>query len=313
MKEFTNRFLLKASQTGKNQWWMYALGLLVTFTGYFIFQAIMAIPLVAMAANNGIGMAEITRNPNILFDPEAIGINKSILLALMMGMFVFALLGLWIAVKYIHQKNFTSIVSAFEKIRWSRYFFAFALWGSLIIALTLVSYALSPEEMEVRFDFSKFIILLVVAVIFVPIQTATEELIFRGYLMQGFGLAFKNTIAPLIITSVLFGLMHGTNPEAKAHGLLLMLPYYIFFGMFLGMLTLLDEGLELAMGIHCANNLVSSLLITSKNSVLQTDAIFFTSIENPAGEFLMWIAMASLCFFVFYKKYKLTNFKLLIR
>ncbi len=167
--------------------------------------------------------------------------------------------------------------------------------------------------MELRFDFSKFIILLVVAVIFVPIQTATEELIFRGYLMQGFGLAFKNTIAPLIITSVLFGLMHGTNPEAKAHGLLLMLPYYIFFGMFLGMLTLLDEGLELAMGIHCANNLVSSLLITSKNSVLQTDAIFFTSVENPVNEFLMWIAMASLCFFVFYKKYKLTNFKLLIR
>jgi membrane protease YdiL (CAAX protease family) len=172
---------------------------------------------------------------------------------------------------------------------------------------------MSPEEMEIRFDASKFIALLLVAIIFVPIQTATEELIFRGYLMQGLGLAFKNGIAPLIITSILFGLMHASNPEAKAHGLLIMMPYYIFFGAFLGILTLLDEGAELAMGIHCANNLISSLLITSKNSVLQTDAIFYTTSENPGGEFIMWIAMASICFFILHKKYTLSNWKLILR
>ena len=131
--------------------------------------------------------------------------------------------------------------------------------------------------------------------------------------MQGFGLMFKNGIAPLIITSVLFGLMHASNPEAKAHGLLLMMPYYIFFGAFLGLLTLLDEGAELAMGIHCANNLMSSLLVCSKNSVLQTDAIFYTNSENPGGEFFIWFVMASICFFILYKKYKLNNWSLLKR
>lgn len=313
MQNFVNRFLLKGETTGKNYWWMYLLGLFIAFLGYGIFQGIIAIPLMAMAQSNGVSMEQIMQNQTLLFNPDAVGINKSVMLALMMGMFVFALLGLWIAVRFIHQKTLASIITAFEKIRWGRYFFAFALWGSLIVILTLVSYAISPEEMEVHFDFYKFIVLLIVAVIFVPIQTATEELIFRGYLMQGFSQLFKSGIIPLIITSVLFGLVHGTNPEAKAHGLLLMLPYYIFFGAFLAVLTLLDEGLELAMGIHCANNLISSLLITSKNSVLQTDAIFFTQVENPGAEFLMWIALASLCFFVFYKKYKLSNFKLLLK
>lgn len=313
MQGFVNRFLLKGENTGENKKWMYLLGILFTFLGYGIFQGIIAIPLMAKAQSNGISIEQIMQNQTILFNPDAVGINKNVMLALMMGMFVFALLGLWIAVRFIHKKTLTSVITGFENIRWSRYFFAFALWGSLIIALTLVPYAMSPQDMEVHFDLSKFMVLLVVAVIFVPIQTATEELIFRGYLIQGFGILFKNGIAPLIITSVLFGLMHGTNPEAKAHGLLLMLPYYIFFALFLGILTLLDEGLELAMGIHCANNLISSLLITSKNSVLQTDAIFFTQVENPAVEFVTWVVLASLCFFVFYKKYKLSNFRLLLK
>lgn len=310
---FNNLFLIKGFVTGKNEFWHYLLGIVAAFFGYLAFQLIMMVPLVSAAMSNGISMTEIKTNPNILFNPEKIGIDKNLLLALMMGMFVFTMLFLWLALKFIQKKSFTSIITGFEKIRWNRYFFSFGIWAALITILTIGTYLISPQEIEVRFNAGNFAILLLVAVIFIPIQTATEELIFRGYLMQGFGLAFKNGIAPLIITSVLFGLMHASNPEAKAHGLLIMMPYYIFFGMFLGMLTLLDEGAELAMGIHCANNLMSSLLVCSKNSVLQTDAIFYTSSENPGGEFITWIIMASICFFILFKKYKLSNWKLLIR
>jgi membrane protease YdiL (CAAX protease family) len=310
---FNNLFLLKGYVTGKNEFWYYLVGIVAAFFGYLAFQLIMMVPLMSAAMNQGISMTEIAENPNILFDPEKIGINKSLLLALLMGMFVFSLLFLWLALKFIQKKPLSSIITGFEKIRWKRYFFSFGIWSSLLIILTIITYLTSPEEIEVRFDASNFSVLLVVAVIFIPIQTATEELIFRGYLMQGFGLAFKNGIAPLIITSVLFGLMHASNPEAKAHGLLIMMPYYIFFGAFLGILTLLDEGAELAMGIHCANNLLSSLLVCSKNSVLQTDAIFYTSSENPGAEFITWIIMATICFFILFKKYKLSNWKLIIR
>jgi membrane protease YdiL (CAAX protease family) len=310
---FNNLFLIKGYVTGKNEFRYYLFGITAAFFGYLTFQLILMYPLITAAMNNGISMSEITKNPNIIFNPEKIGINKSLLLALMMGMFVFTLLFLWLALKFVQKKPLSSITTGFEKIRWNRYFFSFGIWAALISALTIVSYLTSPEEIELRFDAGNFVILLVVAIIFIPIQTATEELIFRGYLMQGFGLAFKNGIAPLIITSILFGLMHASNPEAKAHGLLIMMPYYIFFGAFLGILTLLDEGAELAMGIHCANNLMSSLLVCSKNSVLQTDAIFYTSSENPGGEFITWIVMASICFFILFKKYKLSNWNLLIR
>ncbi len=310
---FKNLFLVKGFVTGKNDFWMYICGILAAFFGYLTFQLIMMVPLMSAAASKGISTQEILSNPNILFNPDAIGMNRSVLLALMMGMFVFTLLFLWLAIKFIQQKDLTSVITGFENIRWKRYIFSFGIWAVLLVLLTVVSYLVSPEDMELRFDASNFFILLLVSVLFIPIQTATEEILFRGYLMQGFGLLFKNALSPLIMTSVLFGLMHASNPEAKAHGLWIMMPYYIFFGAFLGVLTLLDEGSELAMGIHCANNLVSSLLVCSKNSVLQTDAIFYTTSENPEGEFAIWVVLASICFFVLYKKYQLSNWKLLLR
>jgi len=67
------------------------------------------------------------------------------------------------------------------------------------------------------------------------------------------------------------------------------------------------------MGIHCAHNLDSALLGTSINSVLQTDAIFYTNQENPGGEFIIWIVMATICFFILFKKYKLNNWKLILK
>lgn len=310
---FNNLFLIKGFLTGKNDFLNYVIGIVASFSGYLIFQLIMMVPLLSLAMKNGLTINEIAANPNVLFNPDKVGIHKSLLLALMMGMFVFALLFFWLSIKFIQKKTLASIITGYENIRWNRYFYSFIIWGSLITILTIVSYFISPQDIEVKFNPLQFLILLIVAILLIPIQTAIEEIIFRGYLMQGFGLAFKNGLSPLVITSVLFGLMHASNPEAKAHGLLIMMPYYIFFGAFLGILTLLDEGAELAMGIHCANNLFSSLLVCSKNSVLQTDAIFYSTTENPVAEFGIWILMATVCFFILSKKYQFSNWKLLIR
>jgi membrane protease YdiL (CAAX protease family) len=353
---FNNLFLIKGYITGRNDFWMYVFGLVAAFIGYIAFQLIMLVPLLAAATKQGIGVEEITTNPNILFNPDAMGMNRSFMLALLMGMFVSTLLFFWLFTRLIQHKPLSSILTGFEKFRWKRYFFAFSTWGFLLVAFTVVSYLMAPGDMELRFDAPKFALLFVVALILVPIQTGTEELLFRGYLMQGFSqlnLAkllegfdkhvitrplisflkkkpetydklhhklsgfsarfFRNGIFPLILTSVLFGLMHASNPEVKAHGLLLMMPYFIMFGAFLGVLTLLDEGAELAMGVHFANNLFSALLVCTKNSVLQTDAIFYTSVEEPLSELIAWAIMATVCFFIFYKTYKLSNWKLLIR
>lgn len=310
---FNNLFLNVGAVTGLNEWWMYVLGIFAAMFGYFLAQIFMVFPLMAAATSNGLTMSDIQETPQILFDPEKINMNKNILLALLFSMFVFTFFGLLIVVKRVHRKTLASIITAYDKIRFSRFFFAFAVWATFLIISVLLAYFLNKDDVKIQFDPVNFGFLVLVCVILMPIQTTTEELIFRGYLVQGLSQVFKNGIIPLAITSVLFGMVHMTNPEAVTHGWMTMLPYYAIFGFFLGAITLLDEGLELAMGIHCANNLISSLLITSPNGVLKTDAIFVASSENPGSEFITWFVMALLTFIIFWQKYRWKNFNLLIK
>ncbi len=310
---FNNLFLNSAVVHGYNYWWMYATGILAAMLGYVICQILISFPLMAFALNNGNSFSEIQSNPAILFDVERLGINKNILLAMLLSMFAFALVGLFIVVKRIHRKPLISIITAYNKLRYKRFFFAFTVWAVLIIIITLSAYFISPESVVVQFDPLNFLLLVLVSAVLMPIQTSTEEILIRGYLMQGIALIFRNGIAPLIITSVFFGLLHMDNPEAKAYGWWVMLPYYSVFGAFLGLLTLLDEGLELALGIHFANNFISSLLVTSPTGVLKTDAIFLVKSDDPVVEFVIFIILALITFFIFWKKYRWTNFKLILK
>jgi uncharacterized protein len=310
---FTNAFLKSGILNGENKFWMYLFGIFFLLVGYFVFGAVMCLPLMKRAQEMGATAKEIQDNNYLIFDPEYIKIDKMYILLFQFSIFIFAFLGIWIAIRFIHKKSLTSVLTGFAKFRYSKFWFAFAVWGTLLVATVLVNYVSDPESLQLQFNLSRFLILLLLCCVFLPIQTLTEELVFRGYLVQGFSQIFKNGWLPIILTSLLFGLAHMSNPEVQKHGWSLMYPYYAGFALYLSILTLLDEGLELAYGIHLANNLISSLLITSPNAVIKTDAIFFTNNENPAAEIVLWLCMSIASFIIFWLKYRWKNTNLLVK
>jgi hypothetical protein len=113
-----------------------------------------------------------------------------------------------------------------------------------------------------------------------------------------------------MMTSIIFGSMHILNPEVEKMGYVIMV-YYIGTGLFLGVITLMDEGMELALGFHAANNLVGALLVTSDWSVFQTHSIFKDMSEPSAGAdvILPVVIVYPILLFIFSKKYKWTNWK----
>lgn len=144
----------------------------------------------------------------------------------------------------------------------------------------------------------------------IPIQTSVEELIFRGYLMQGFGLLAKNRWFPLLMTSLIFGLLHLGNPEVAKMGYITMV-YYISTGLFLGILVLMDDGLELSLGFHAANNLFTALLVTSDWTAFQTYSILKEVSKPEVGLEIVFpvFIVFPILLFVFAKKYNWTNWK----
>ena len=142
----------------------------------------------------------------------------------------------------------------------------------------------------------------------VPLQTSAEELFFRGYLMQGLGRIFPMRLLPFVITSTLFGLLHFANPEVDKLGDIILITY-LSTGFFLGAITLIDEGLELALGFHAGNNLFLSLFLTSDWTVFQTDSLFINMSEpNVAAYIIGPLIMYSVLFLVYAKKYKWKNY-----
>lgn len=191
-----------------------------------------------------------------------------LLIPLVAGLFI---LLFW--VKYVHQQSIRSLTTSRARIDWKRVWFAFALWGALTAVLILIDVSMHPGDFQWNLDWSRFLPLLLIGSLLIPLQTSFEEYLFRGYLMQGLGLASGYRWVPLVFTSITFGLLHLGNPEVARLGYGIMV-YYIGTGFFLGLITLLDEGLELALGFHAANNLVSALLVTANWTAFQTPSLF---------------------------------------
>jgi hypothetical protein len=221
-----------------------------------------------------------------------------------------ACLFLFFWVKFAHQQSIRSLTTGRKKVDWNRILFSFAVWGLFTILSIGILYYLTPENFVINFDSSKFFIFLLLAIILIPLQTSFEEYLFRGYLLQGLGVLTKNKWFPLIFTSVMFGLMHIANPEVVKLGPIIMV-YYIGTGFFLGIITLMDDGLELALGFHAANNLVGALLVTSDWSAFQTHSILKDVAEPSAGfdVLLPILIIYPILLFIFGRKYGWKNWK----
>ena len=212
--------------------------------------------------------------------------------------------------KIVLGQDIKNLTTARSKVDWKRIFFSFFLWGFLSVLVVFIDYFVNPENYVFNFNLSKFLPFIILSIILIPLQTSFEEYLFRGQLMQGLGILSKNKWFSLLVTSVLFGIMHAANPEVEKLGYLIMV-YYIGTGLFLGIITLMDDGLELALGFHAANNLFTALLVTSDWTAFQTHSILKDISEPSAGLTILFpvFVLFPMFLFIFSKKYNWTNWK----
>ncbi len=281
-----------------NTFFSYLLGVFILLLFTVIGQIPISYAIIAYA-EGGI----ITSDPIAMLN--AIPSNQRLVLQLLP--FVITLIGMVFINRFLHQQPFKLLVSSRKSPDWNRVLFAFCVWGGSTALLLGVGYLLAPGDYIFNFKWTTFLPLLLLGTLLIPIQTSTEEVLFRGYLLQGFGVLFKNRWAPLLATSVLFGSLHFANPEVDEFGLGIMV-YYIGTGLFLGVITLVDEGLELALGFHAANNLIGALLMSSEWTAFQTESIFiFTGQPNLMGEIILSLGICyPLIFYLFKRRYQWT-------
>ncbi len=221
---------------------------------------------------------------------QSLGIDSNLLYALMLFTFVTTILGLLAGMKWAHKRPFGSLINQSGAVRWERFWYSFVVWFGITAAMEVVNYALHPADYSWVFQPVPFLITLAISLVLLPLQTSCEELIFRGWLMQGIGSLRVKRWVSLAISSFLFGSMHFANPEVTHYGVALMAIYYIGFGLLLGLITILDDGLDLALGLHFANNLYGAVMVSFTSSALQTNTLFRS--PDPDMTVMLPIAIA---------------------
>lgn len=286
--------------------WRYLVGFLAIFlVGWQLLGVIPIVTSAYLRADNLREFMDASANGFVdLYEGES-----NLYLLLMLFTFIGGLFVLWIVVKYLHKQSLTALTTSRTNIDWGRIFFAFTSWALFSIITTGIAYYLSPEMFEVNFQLLPFLGLFAITILLLPLQTSFEEYFFRGYLMQGLGVVAGNRWLPLVLTSVCFGMLHFFNPEIEKIGYS-VISVYIGMGFFLGIITLMDEGMELALGFHAANNMIIALLVTADWTALQTNSILLDRSEPTAiGQIVPIFIILPILTFVFAKKYKWTNWK----
>ena len=286
-----------------HEWWRYLVGLIVIFFASQLGTIPFLIAVVYKIWSDG-GDVTSVQDQNVLMSV----LDSNLTLFLMLLSFAVGLLAVYLVARYLHKQPFVELTTSRKKTDWGRIAFGFALIAITTLVLTIIDYNSNPEDYILQFDLVPFLILAIIALVFIPLQTSFEEYLFRGYLMQGIGVHAKNRWLPLLITSVVFGGLHMANPEVDKMGSIILI-YYIGTGFFLGIITLMDEGMELALGFHAGNNLIAALLVTADWTVFKTNSVLKDISEPSAGiDILIPVLIIYPIFlFIMAKRYKWNN------
>ena len=126
------RDFFKSGWVGRQEPYLYLIGMVIILFAYMLGQGPMLLVIQQkIASNPNIGLEELEEWEQTV-DFNIMNIHPNVGFILLITIFLFATLGLYITLKYLHQKPFKSIITAFEKIDWNRIVFGWILWIILV-------------------------------------------------------------------------------------------------------------------------------------------------------------------------------------
>jgi len=286
---------LQQGLEGKSAWWSWLCVFAITVVVWLVAQTVLIGIMVGATAALSPDLFQefVDISSTVPADGAALTetINKMmgaspITLALFLLTFPAALIGLYSGQKFIHKRSLTSLHTAFKRFRFARALQGFfVIWGVLAVATFLAKALGAP--VNYIFDPARFLGFFIVSLLFIPLQSATEEIIFRGYFNQALGNFINNKWIVFTLTSLAFMALHLSNPEAlegaKNGELPIVMSGYFFFGFACCILVMIDDGLESAIGLHAGNNTFAAIFVNYEGSVLPTPSIWQT-VPDPTKD-----------------------------
>lgn len=251
---------LQNTQTGNSKWWSWWVGVVVIVICYVI---IGSIPMVIATM---MGLITLDGSGSMLA-----GNADPLQFAIVMISPIMLFVGTWLAQRFVHRRSMTQLTST-SRFRWPLVWQGMAIWLGMGIIFTVAESLIYPGRYEWTFDFNQWILIAPLVLLLIPIQAAGEELFFRGYLMQAVARLWAQPVFLVLVSGVAFMAPHLANPEmGKAlGGEIPMALNYFLVGVGTAWLSVRDNGIERAIGMHVVNNVYAGVAVGYTGSVLGT-------------------------------------------
>ena len=270
---------LDLSREGRGNGGFYLLGLLVIILFWIIGGSLLTSGLSVALGGSADGTAAMSDWRRLIVD-----------------LLPFALLiaGVLVAVRFVLGRRARTVVTGRRHVSATRILFGGAVFAALLVPAVALDAVVHPGAYHFTFDLQRFVPVLIVALALIPLQSAAEELLFRGYVVQWTSLGTDRTggrslrgigrVAVLaVVSGLVFAIPHLLNPEAAGVQGYAWLAWF-FLGAGWAWASVLDGRIELAIGAHIANNLVGVLLVGYSVSVIPTASVWTTAvIDWPVG------------------------------
>jgi hypothetical protein len=285
------RNFLERALRGPNQWWIYLMVLTVTIVGGGAIGLLPGAITAMLQRISGVDMGD---------SKDIFNLGMSILALFIILVFGVTLIGVF------NHRTFSEIVNGTKSVRWNRIFFALAVSFVLAAIFEGIDYFWHSGNYVPQLNWGRFVVYFVINVVGIALLAILIELLIHGYLAQGIGAGTNSRwwalIIPAIIFTLLFESLHIRELDWLTVG------DSLFLGLLLGLIAILDDGIELAIGLTVGEGFLSRFITSSEDP----NVIFAVSDTYPVQDLISSIVIGLIAFFIFYKKYR-WNFNIMNR
>lgn len=191
--------------------------------------------------------------------------------------FISFILAVWLYISVVEKRSFKSL-GFFGLSKFKKYIGGFLIGISLLTASFVIVTLMAKTNVEVTFRFGvSSVVSIITVLIFFIIQGASEEIVFRGWLMQSIGVRHWPWLG-ITLSTLFFAILHAANPNFN----LIAGMNILLVGLLLAMLALYDGNLWGVCGFHTAWNFTMNSVygINVSGTKLVGDTLLKTTFEG---------------------------------
>jgi len=179
----------------------------------------------------------------------------------------------------IHRRGVESMLGPFENC-W-RDFKSSLVWvGGVAILLSILEPVAGIDSAITLRPIPSWAFFAIIGSIFIILQSATEEIIYRGYLTQQMAAYRSQRWFWMWIPSLIFGISHYFNGYGPADGVINVI-WATLLGLACADLTARTGNIGAAIGLHAANNLYATLFVGVENRPSSGLALYLYDYIDP--------------------------------